>query len=356
MVYASNNTSAKKLLCLVLSIMLVYQSGFNKSEHFSFVLSDAALGRRKKKRVKWAEVNKIISDRHFRRMFRMSRDCFALLCSTIKNRIGESQFKSEEYISAFLDQPDHRCFNNAPSMFGAHQATTGGYISGEIKLAITLRLLAGGDALDIAVIFDVSHRWCQCIMIEVLEFWVVDLNLGKLNMKGYLSDKEAMNRVSDGFSIRLSGILKGAIGAIDGWLVKIKQPSFFQDDIRNIIAFFSRKGFYALNVQCIVDHQKKVLWASYSHKGASHDSSCFKDTNLYSHLREIQDKLFEYGYYLLGDSAYAIESFIIPPYDKASSKSPEDAFNYYHSSSRIIVECAFGEIDLRWGIFWKRIL
>ena len=25
------------------------------------------------------------------------------------------------------------------------------------------------------------------------------------------------------------------------------------------------------------------------------------------------------------------------------------------SSARITVECAFGEIDLRWGIFWKRL-
>ena len=28
---------------------------------------------------------------------------------------------------------------------------------------------------------------------------------------------------------------------------------------------------------------------------------------------------------------------------------------FYHSSARITVECAFGEIDLRWGIFWKRL-
>ena len=27
----------------------------------------------------------------------------------------------------------------------------------------------------------------------------------------------------------------------------------------------------------------------------------------------------------------------------------------YHSSARITVEYAFGEIDLRWGIFWKRL-
>ena len=33
----------------------------------------------------------------------------------------------------------------------------------------------------------------------------------------------------------------------------------------------------------------------------------------------------------------------------------EDAFNYYLSKARIWVECAFGEIDMRWGIFWKKL-
>ena len=28
---------------------------------------------------------------------------------------------------------------------------------------------------------------------------------------------------------------------------------------------------------------------------------------------------------------------------------------FFHSSARITVECAFGEIDLRWGIFWRRL-
>ena len=66
-------------------------------------------------------------------------------------------------------------------------------------------------------------------------------------------------------------------------------------------------------------------------------------------------KLFGLGYYLLGDSAYGIESILIPPYDNTSPKTPEDDFNFYHYSARITVECAFGEINLRWAIFWKRI-
>ena len=66
-------------------------------------------------------------------------------------------------------------------------------------------------------------------------------------------------------------------------------------------------------------------------------------------------KLFDLGFFVLGDSAYSIDSFLIPPYDNTSPKTPEDDFNFYHSSARITVECAFGEIDLRWGIFWRRL-
>ena len=53
-------------------------------------------------------------------------------------------------------------------MHRAHAATSGGYVSGEVKLGITLRLLAGGDILDIDAIFDISYDWCKTIAYEVL--------------------------------------------------------------------------------------------------------------------------------------------------------------------------------------------
>ena len=46
---------------------------------------------------------------------------------------------------------------------------------------------------------------------------------------------------------------------------------------------------------------------------------------------------------------------MIPPYDLASPNTPQDDFNFFHSSARITVECAFGEVDLRWGFFWKHL-
>ena len=241
-------------------------------------------------------------------------------------------------------------------MHQAHVSTSGGYVSGEAKLGITLRMLAGGDSLDLGALFDISISHCRAIFLDVIVHWIYDANIGNINMDAYLNNPEALERVSHGFAQRSNGILVGAIGAIDGWLVKISKPSRRWDGhIKNVVGFFSRKGFYALNVQCLVDHEKKVLWAKINNKGSSHDSSCFRDSTLYNKLIDISNELYAKGYYLLGDSAYAIESFIIPPYDSTKPMTPEDHFNFYHSSARITVECAFGEIDLRWGIFWKRL-
>ena len=52
-----------------------------------------------------------------------------------------------------------------------------------------------------------------------------------------------MAKVSLGFLQRPNGILKGAIGAIYGWLVPIVRPGWIIDGIRNPTTRFSRKGF-----------------------------------------------------------------------------------------------------------------
>ena len=69
----------------------------------------------------------------------------------------------------------------------------------------------------------------------------------------------------------------------------------------------------------------------------------------------MQDELYKMVLYILGDSAYALEYFFIPPYDGTTPQNPQDDFDFFHSSARITVECVFGEIDLRWVIFWKKL-
>jgi len=109
-----------------------------------------------------------------------------------------------------------------------------------------------------------------------------------------------------------------------------------------------------------VDKHKRVLWRCIGASGSEHDSSAFKSTNLYKKLVEIaldengrtHTNTFRVPFYLIGDSAFSSVPVMVVPYDNAHPGSSQDAFNFIHSSSRIIVECAFGEIDSRWGIFW----
>jgi hypothetical protein len=84
------------------------------------------------------------------------------------------------------------------------------------------------------------------------------------------------------------------------------------------------------------------LWREINARWSEHDSSVFKDSELYRKLEWIT----------LGDSE-GISPFLLCPYDKAQPGSAEDVFNVMLFSNRIFVECAFGEIDARFGILWR---
>ena len=88
-------------------------------------------------------------------------------------------------------------------------------------------------------------------------------------------------------------ILKDAIGASDGQLIRIVRPSTTRDGVQNTVASHSRKGFYALNFQVIVDDREKVLWLGYSNKGCSYDSGCFRSSGCYGKLKEMANSLYD---------------------------------------------------------------
>ena len=51
----------------------------------------------------------------------------------------------------------------------------------------------------------------------------------------------------------------GVIGVLDDWLVKTKCPTAKGDGVLNFGSFYCHKGCYAVNVQAIVDRNKKIL-------------------------------------------------------------------------------------------------
>ena len=122
----------------------------------------------------------------------MSKECFECLCERIKSNVGEREFKSESYLRLCRAGQAGNDIS-APAFLRAHDVYSGGLISGEIKLALTLLLLAGGSYLDLSLLFEIGSTYAYQILHEVLKNWILDDRLVKINGLDYVSDENMMN-------------------------------------------------------------------------------------------------------------------------------------------------------------------
>ena len=104
-------------------------------------------------------------------------------------------------------------------------------------------------------------------MKHVVKNWLTHESFYPINGIAYCQDDEKMEEVALQFSRASRGVINGCIGALDGWVVKIKKPSA-RDGVENPQSFYSRKGYYGINVQVIVDKRKRVLFRSIMSRGA----------------------------------------------------------------------------------------
>ena len=109
-------------------------------------------------------------------------------------------------------------------IYNAHCQTSGGYICGETKLAMTLRILAGGSYLDVSALYRVGYGHTNEIFHYVIKNWICN---DKFTGLDYLDNEAVMNRTAANFKSKgcHQGILAGVIGSLDGWIVKIRRPS-----------------------------------------------------------------------------------------------------------------------------------
>lgn len=242
---------------------------------------------------------------------------FDRLCECIIAKVGETSFKSQEWLlSREATKPPTYHATNA----------LGGILSGEVKIAIMLRLMAGASSyLDVLLTYG-SSTGCFCVFGVPQSTCLDTLDVSISFVKWIVSkDEAALNSVAEGFLSASGGVFRKCIGALDGLAIKIKCPvaSNLISDPGN---YFCRKGFYPLNVQqAICDKSRRVLWMSAGHhKGSTHDSTAFLETQLFKILEDSSDWLHNKGYFLVGDSAYPLMGHLMVPYSDAKSLSLPD--------------------------------
>jgi DDE superfamily endonuclease len=274
---------------------------------------------------------------HFRRMFQMTEASFKVLCNIISSKVGVQVFQPEDPSAVMPDR-------------------TVPFICGEAKVALSIRMLAGGSYLDLVPLFDVSKAHLYKTFHDFVG-WILlvfEFPLPRWLREG--SWQPLIDRANH-FAEKTDGVFYGPFAANDGLAVRIVSPTLKQvPDPGN---YYCRKGFFALNVQAMCDRSKRFLWVNPSNKGSTHDSIAFSGSRLFTLLQEKSNELYEKGLFIAGDSAYALSPFMVTPYSleelKDDTMNAKDSFNYHLSSCRIYIECAFGELVMRWGIFWRTL-
>lgn len=281
----------------------------------------------KRKRRDIEELFSELTDDGFRRMFRMRRDSF---------------WKLYDIIEPNMPNPRKRKRGKTPN----------GPIPTANRLAMALRYFCGGCPFDIGMAHGVNSN-------EVLKsaWMVVDaVNMTQgMNIKFPATHEEQMN-VALGFKAKSRIGLSNCVGAVDGLLIWIHKPT--KRDILMNIGFGAKKFFcgrkkkYGLNLMGTCDSRGYFLDVEVKYPGSSSDFYAFLNSNLRQKLE--MPNFLAPGLCIYGDNAYVNAPYMVIPF-KGCSDGPKDAFNYFHSSLRINIECAFGMLVHRWGMLRKPI-
>jgi hypothetical protein len=90
--------------------------------------------------------------------------------------------------------------------------------------------------------------------------------------------------------------------------------------------YYSRKCCYALNVMVVCDDCKHVTYYNARWPGSTHDNRVFRNSRLFKNREEY----FQFGEYLLGDSAYSCSSVMVQSFKKVPGQAmlPLDKENF----------------------------
>jgi hypothetical protein len=218
-------------------------------------------------------------------------------------------------------------------------------------LGAALRYFAGGDTYDLAIVFKISRE-------EVFNsIWLIVAAVRRTKQLeiAYPSSHLAQRILAFDFSTQSSININNCAGALDGLLIWSNKPT--KKDLHELKIgakkyFCGRKKKFGYNLQAVCDSNQKFLFVEMLHPGATSDFLAFGRSSLNRKLAAAGSSFLCPGLAIFGDNAYENTHYLVTPF-KGVSSGPKDAFNFFVSQLRIIIECAFGMLVHRWGILRK---
>ena len=282
-------------------------------------------------------------DDMFRRQFRLCREDFGNLLTLIAPLIARNEVKAI--------------------------ASSGSSISPELRLMITLRILAGAKHLDM-IWYRVSVDHVQEYVedcLKAINSVVDNINVPKTDAEWRIESEKFRAVLTDKHGSMGDEMLGGICGAGDGFVVQIIEPVKSDLDGRPSKIYMNRKGFFALLVQAFCGAHTNFWFFRVGWPGATNDITAYKQTALHKNStnRSLATSIPDWVSYVLDEAYSSIGGCHLTPFTSHQLKKAfllDDAsktlyykmrsFNHTLSSQRITIERAFGQLVRRWGILW----
>lgn len=206
-------------------------------------------------------------------------------------------------------------------------------ITPEKSILLSVWYLANNETFrQICDRFAISISSAHRVLMRVLNFL---LSL----MQEYISwpTQERKAIISENFKAKQN--IRNIIGAIDGSHVRINRPSEHEE------TYVNRKQYHSMIIQAVCDSSKLFTDICCGEPGSLHDARVLRRSNLF---RRAQTPNYFGEYFLIGDSAYPALSWLVTPFkDNGNLTEQQKTFNFKLSSTRMVIEHAFGLLKCR---------
>ena len=261
-----------------------------------------------------------LSELHFKRMFRLSRHAFNTLLEKVQDLLEGDEV--------------HACYSS------------GSPITPKTKLAVALRWLAGGSYLDICFEFGIGYGTFYQdggVLWGTLEVLNEALNIGFP-----FDDKSELNNIEEGFSRYSHGHLRNCTLAIDGWVCRTRKPQ--KHEVSDPLAYRNRHDCWGIVVLAGCDSNLRFRMFSAISSGSTNDVLAWDCCEM---KKLLEEGALPHPFYWIGDEAFINTAQFLVPWSGRGLEVWKDSFNYHLSAMRQCIECAFGLLVERWGIFWR---
>jgi hypothetical protein len=227
-------------------------------------------------------------------------------------------------------------------------------ISLKTKLLATLRYLAGGSKWDICLVFGIGFGSFFADNSLGIIYPILDAIDQSFSIGLDLDNDEVLKKQSADFANIFppsAEIFNGVILAIDGWVMRTRQPYASEVD-ENVMSYRNRKGCWGIVVLAACDAKTKFHMFSANNTGSTNDCTAWSRCQL---KKLIDEGRLNEKYYLIGDEGLTCENQLITPWSGVGIGVARDSFNFHLSVRRQTIERAFGILTRRWGVFWRDV-